>query len=303
MAGCVEFRSARTSGSELSGTIDLRGSSTVEPLMTAFAEEFAKHHEEVVINNTATGTGAGFGDFFCEGSSDFNNASRRIREPEVEQCSSNGVEFVELTLAADALTVIVNENAEFVDCLTVEELSRIWRADGANRWSEVRSSFPDEPIARFGAADTSGTFDYFNEHVVGEDREHTSDYQGTEQDNNIISGVQGDRYAIGYLGFSHYYNDPEAAKAIGVDSGDGCVVPSLETASSGAYDVLTRPLFTYVARSALRRDPVVEFARFALQQSTNRSIVADDVGYVPNSPERMGVELDELNRAIREVRE
>jgi phosphate transport system substrate-binding protein len=303
LSGCVEFRSARESGSGLSGTIDIRGSSTVYPLMRSFAEEFTNDHEDVVINTTSTGSGAGFSDYFCAGTSDFNNASRAIRQPEVEQCDSNGVEYVQLTLATDAITVIVNNDADFVDCLTVDELASIWRADGAQRWSDVRSSFPDRPISRFGAADTSGTFDYFTTNVIGEDGEHTADYQATEQDNNIRSGVQGNRFAIGYLGFSYYYSNTDAVKALGIDSGDGCVTPSLETASSGEYDVLSRPLFTYVAKSALRREPVQEFARYALQRSTSEAVVADEVGYVPNSPESMGVQLDKLNQAIWEVEE
>ena len=303
VSGCVEFRSARAEGSGLSGSIDVRGSSTVYPLMRSFAEEFSEAHDDVVINTTSTGTGAGFADYFCAGTSDFNNASREIRPPEVEQCESNGVEYVRLTLATDAITVILNNDADFVDCLTVDELASIWRDGGAQRWSEVRDSFPDEPISRFGAADTSGTFDYFTTNIIGEDGAHTTDYQATEQDNNIRAGVEGDKYAIGYLGFSYYYSNPDAVKAAGVDSGDGCVQPSLETAASGAYDVLSRPLFTYAAKSALARDHVAEFARYAVQRSTDRSLVADEVGYVPNSPETMGVQLDELNAAIREVQE
>lgn len=299
LSGCVEFRSNAASGSGLSGTVDVRGSSTVFPLMRSIAEEFTDEHDNAVVNTTSTGTGAGFSDYFCAGTSDFNNASREIRPPEIEQCQSNDVEFLQLTLARDAITVIVNNNADFVDCLTVEELSSIWRADGAERWSDVRSSFPDEEIDRFGAADTSGTYDYFNTHVVGEDVKHTTDYQATEQDNNIRSGVEGNRYAIGYLGFSYY--DSEAVKALGVDDGDGCVVPSLETASSGAYGVLSRPLFTYVAKSSLTNEVVREFARYALKRSTNESLVADEVGYVPNSADFASEEFSELNDAIWEV--
>ncbi|GAB3682734.1 PstS family phosphate ABC transporter substrate-binding protein [Salinarchaeum chitinilyticum] len=273
------------------------------PLMNLFGQRFSLDHEDVEINTAPTGTGAGFADHFCTGNAAFNNASRQIRQPEVEQCQSNGVEFVELTIATDAITVIVNKNADFVDCLTVDELASIWQDGGAKRWSDVRPSFPDRKIARFGAADTSGTYDYFSTHILGEDVQHTTDYQATEQDNSIVSGVNGNEFAIGYLGFSYYYNNSDAVKALGVDSGDGCVVPSLETASSGAYDVLSRRLYTYAAKSALRNDHVAEFARYVVQSSTDRSLVADRVGYVPNSPERMGIELDELNAAIEEARQ
>jgi len=302
-AGCVEFRSARGSDSGLSGSIDVRGSSTVEPVMTAFAQAFTEDHPDVSINVTATGTGAGFGDFFCEGTSDFNNASRAIRGPEEEQCADAGVEYVRLQLATDALTVIVNNDADFLECLTVEELAEIWARDGAQRWSDVRSSFPDESIQHFGPADTSGTYDYFSENVLGEDREHIREYQATEDDNTILSGVAGDPHAIGYFGFAFYYSNPDAVTAIGVDDGDGCVVPSLQTASSGEYSTLSRPLYTYVSRAALERPSVAEFARFAVQQSTSEQIVAERVGYVPQSPEGMGVQLDRLNRAIAEVSE
>lgn len=301
-AGCVQFRSAQASGSGLSGTIDARGSSTVFPLMRSFAEDFTDRHGDVVVNTTPTGTGAGFADHFCAGTSEFNNASRPIRDQEVQQCESNGVEYHRLTLATDAITVIVSNEADFVECLTVEELASIWRRDGAQRWNEVRSSFPDESIDRFGAADTSGTFDYFTANVIGEDGAHTTDYQATEQDNNIRSGVEDNPYAIGYLGFSYYYSNPDAVTALGIDEGEGCVTPSLETASSGAYGVLSRPLFTYVSTSALRQDHVASFARYALQRSTDESLVAEEVGYVPNSPESMGVQLHDLNAVIREVR-
>ena len=232
---------------------------------------------------------------------DFNNASRPIKEEEQELCEENSVEYAELVAATDALTVVVNPNNDFVDCLTVEELASIWEADAVETWDEVRDEFPNEEIERFGAADTSGTFDYFVENVQGADAGHTDDYQATERDNEIATGVGGSEYAIGYFGFSYFYNNPDELKALEIDDGDGCVEPSLETAASGEYSPLSRPLFTYPSVSSLAENHVAEFARFFVEQSTNEDLVAGDVGYVPLNDDQQQEQLDKLEDAIEEA--
>jgi phosphate transport system substrate-binding protein len=284
----------------LSGAINIAGSSTVFPLMSAVAEDFAEDHPDVQIDVSSTGSGGGFANFFCVGETDFNNASRPIKGEEKELCAENGVEWVELIAATDALTVVVNPEADFVDSLTVEELKQIWQSDAAQTWDEVRDEFPNEEIERYGAADTSGTYDYFIEAILGEDG-HTSDYQATEQDNTIAQGVAGSEYAIGYFGFAYYFQNPDQLKALGIDDGDGPVEPSLETAASGEYTPLSRPLFTYPSISSLGEEHVAEFARYFVSQTTNEDLVAGDVGYVPATEETQEEQMATLEDAIEQA--
>jgi len=284
----------------LSGAINIAGSSTVFPLMSAVAEDFAEDHPDVQIDVSSTGSGGGFSNFFCVGETDFNNASRPIQPEEEELCEENGVEWVELVAATDALTVVVNPEADWIDSLTVEELAQIWESDSVETWDEVRDEFPNEEIERYGAADTSGTYDYFIEAVL-EERGHTSDYQATEQDNTIAQGVSGSEYAIGYFGFAYYFQNPDQLKALGIDSGDGPVEPSLETAASGEYTPLSRPLFTYPSISSLGEEHVAEFARYFVSQTTNEDLVAGDVGYVPATEETQEEQMGILEDAIEQA--
>lgn len=289
-------------GSEtLSGEINIAGSSTVFPLMSAVAEEFSREHSEVSIDISSTGSGGGFANFFCEGQTDFNNASRPIAPEEQDHCAENGVEYVELVAATDALTVVINNDNDFAEEMTVEELAQIWEADAAETWDEVRDEWPNEPIDRYGADDTSGTYDYFIENVQGEERGHTDDYQATEQDNTIAQGVSGNEYAIGYFGFAYWFQNQDQVKPVAIDDGDGPVVPSLETASSGEYSPLSRPLFTYPSVSSLGEDHIAEFARFFVEQTTNEELVAGDVGYVPSTEETKQEQMQRLEDAIEQA--
>lgn len=188
--------------------------------------------------------------------------------------------------------------------MTIEELAQIWEADAAETWSDVNSEWPDEEIGRHGADDTSGTYDYFLENVMGEDRGHTDDYQATENDDNIVTGVQGDQYAIGYFGFSYYYQNPDQVTAVAIDNGDGPVEPSLDTAASGEYQPLSRSLYTYPSVGSLEdKDHVADFARFFVEQTTNESLVADDVGYVPLTEDQQSEQMDKLVEVIGEEEE
>jgi len=172
----------------------------------------------------------------------------------------------------------------------------------AQTWDEVRDEFPNEEIERFGAADTSGTYDYFIESIL-EERGHTSDYQATEQDNSIAQGVSGSEYAIGYFGFAYYFQNPDQLKALGIDDGNGPVEPSLETASSGEYTPLSRPLFTYPSIESLGKEHVAEFARYFVEQTTNEDLVAGDVGYVPATEETQEEQMEILEDAIERAQE
>lgn len=297
LAGCTEGPGGESTGSQLSGSIRITGSSTVYPVAQAVTEQFRSEHSQVEFNVSRDGSGGGFSNLFCEDNSDFNNASRKISSDEQSQCSDNGVEYHEINIATDALTVIVNNENDWATSLTTDQLKQIWEADGASTWADVNSDWPDEEINRFGAADTSGTFDYFREEIIGEEANHTSNYEPTEQDNTILQGVQQDQYAIGYFGFSFYQSNQDAVTAVSLDASEGAVEPTLDNAKSGDYP-LARPLFTYPKVSSLAEDHVAEFARFYVRQSANTDLIADQVGYVPKTEEEMQSELDALNEVI-----
>lgn len=291
--------SAETSQA-LSGDINIAGSSTVFPLATAFGEIFQKNNPEVNISVQSTGSGGGFENFFCVGETDFNNASRPIKSEEESLCDENDVEPIELQVATDALTVIVNNDNDWAESLTVEQLSQIWAADDPpSSWSDINSDWPDEPIELFGPSDASGTYDYFIEAIIGEEGPgHRQDYSATEQDRTIVQGVQGSQYAVGYLGFAYYSENTDAVKAVSIDNGDGPVEPSLETAKSGEYSPLSRPLFTYPRLESLAERHIAEFARFFVENTTNQEVVANEVGYVPFDETQQQEQMDTLESAI-----
>lgn len=302
VAGCTSNNSGTEGSGGLSGDISIAGSSTVFPLSVAMRKDFVEEHENVDISVQSTGSGGGFANYFCPGDTDFNNASRPIKSEEADQCSGNDVTPVELKVATDALTVVVNPEADWFgedDCITVEELKQIWSAESKpTTWNEVNSDWPDEEIELFGPTDASGTFDYFIEAILGEETSHRTDYQSTEQDNQIINGVNRSEYAIGYLGFAYYTENTDQVTALAVDNGDGCVKPSLETAKSGEYAPLSRPLFTYVSQSSLTKEQVAEFAKFWVENTSNEEIVSGEVGYVPNSESEMEEAMSTLEDAI-----
>ncbi|WP_336024747.1 PstS family phosphate ABC transporter substrate-binding protein [Halobellus salinisoli] len=284
----------------LSGDIAIAGSSTVFPLASAMGERFEEEHDEVSISLQSTGSGGGFANYFCTGQTDFNNASRPIQPEEEEQCAESGVEPIELKVATDALTVIVNNDNNFLgDGLTVEQLREIWSAESSpETWADVNSEWPDEPMELYGPSDASGTYDYFNETIIGEEGEHRQDYSPTEQDRTIIQGVSGSEYAIGYLGFAYYSQNQDTVQAVSISDGDGDYVePSLDTALSGEYTPLSRPLFTYPNVSALGEEHIAEFARYWIENSTSEAIVADEVGYVPLSEEERDEMLGRIDEA------
>ncbi|WP_257298527.1 PstS family phosphate ABC transporter substrate-binding protein [Haloarchaeobius sp. FL176] len=306
LAGCVENDRVRAGGGGgLSGSIDIAGSSTVFPLATTMSERFKILHDGVDFNLQSTGSGGGFANHFCPGRTDFNNASRPIKSEEQDACASNDVEPVELTVATDALTIIVNNDADWIDSVTVDELASMWSGEEQPQtWADVNDDWPDEPIELYGPSDASGTYDYFVEAILhgGENElSHRQDYSATEQDRTIIQGVVGSEFAIGYMGYAYYSENTDRVKALAVDNGDGPVEPSLENAKSGEYSPLSRPLFTYPAKSSLANEQVASFARFWLANATNRKIVADEVGYVPLDAEQQAEQLARLEAAIWEA--
>lgn len=265
------------------GSVAIDGSSTVYPVTEAVLEEFSASHRNIRVTAGAKGTGGGFARF-CRGETDINDASRPITEGEQELCEENGVEYVEIPVAYDGVTVTVNSENDWAQCITVEELRRIWQPESTiERWSQVRDEWPDRELVLYGPDTDSGTFDYFTGTVVGEENASRSDYTASADDNVLVRGVRGDVGALGYFGFAYYVESQDQVRALAVDGGSGCVEPTRESIESGEYSPLSRPLFIYVKQSALQRDAVEQFVRYYLD---NAATLVPDVGYVPLSEER-----------------
>jgi phosphate transport system substrate-binding protein len=240
--------------------IRIDGSSTVAPLTAAAGELFRESNPDINVSVGTSGTGGGFAKF-CAGETDINNASREIKPEEAAICEDNGIEFVEIAVANDALTVVVNKENTWATCLTVEELKTIWSPESEGTitsWSQVRSSFPDEPLELYGAGTDSGTFDYFTDAINGEEGASRTDYNPTEDDNVTVQGVTGSKGALGYFGFSYFEENIDKINAVQIDSGNGCVEPSSENAQNGSYTPLARPLFIYVSKQAVEANANVK---------------------------------------------
>ncbi len=264
---------------ELSGTILADGSSTVGPVTQAVAEEFAKVYPNVRIPVGVSGSGGGFKKF-CIGETDLSNASRAIKDLEIATCTENGIGFTELTVAFDGLAVLANPNADWVDCLTVDELNRIWgpeAEDEITNWSQVRDGFPDEDLILYGPGVDSGTFDYFTDAINGGEGLSRGDFTPSEDDNVLVQGIAGDASATGFFGLAYYAANADRLKLVAVDGGSGCILPSEATVNDGTYAPLSRPLFFYVSNQAAQRPEVEAFIHFYLENAKN---LAADVGYV-----------------------
>ncbi len=283
---------AETAG-ELSGSIEADGSSTVGPLTTAAAELFGEENPGVVVTVGISGTGGGF-ERFCAGETDISNASRPIKEDEeVPLCQENGIEYIEIPVAVDALTVVVNPENDWATCLTVEQLKTMWEpaAEGTvTSWNQVDPSFPDQELVLAGAGTDSGTFDYFTDAIVGEEGASRADYTASEDDNVTVQAVAGDKGALGYFGYSYLEQNLDKLKAVEVDGGAGCVAPSPETAQSGEYTPLARPLFIYVKKES--------FVQYYLE---NIDTIAETALFIPPTEEERAAAQVAVEAAIAEA--
>lgn len=267
--------------------IDIDGSSTVFPISEAVAEEFQAAQPGTRVTVGESGSSAGY-QKFCRGEIAITGASRPILQSEIDACSQAGIGFAELPVAYDGLTVVVHPSNTWAETMTVAELRRLWEpgAQGTiTRWNQIRPDWPDRELHLFGAGTASGTFDYFTEAIVGESKASRGDYTASENDNALVQGVAGDPNALGYFGLAYYEQNRDKLKAVAIDdedptNGTGGVLPSLETVKGGTYRPLSRPLFIYVATSALERPEVQQFVDFYL---TNGAELAAEVGYVPLS--------------------
>jgi phosphate transport system substrate-binding protein len=282
-------------GSSGGGVITADGSSTVGPFTTKAAEDF-KASGGVDVTVGISGTGGGF-ERFCAGETDISNASRAIKDEEAATCAENGVEYVELQVATDALTNVVNAENDWVTCLTVEQLNAIWKPGSkVSNWNQIDPSYPDVALKLYGAGTDSGTFDYFTDAINGEEGASRSDFSATEDDNVTVQGVSGDKGALGYFGFSYFEENQDTLKALEVDGGEGCVAPSASTAQDGSYTPLARPLFMYVKTSSLvDTEGLADFVRYTLD---NEQAIAKEAQFVPLSQEQIDEQLQKFEDAI-----
>lgn len=276
-----EAGSEEGAGEALSGAIEIDGSSTVEPLTNAVAEEYAAEQPDVSVNVGVAGTGGGF-ERFCAGETDISDASRPIEDDEVAICEEAGIEYTELQVGVDALAVVTNPETDWVDCLTIDEMTAIFGPDDpASSWSDVNSEFPDEPLEVFAPDTDSGTYDFMVEDVLGLE-ESRQDYNASADDNVIVTGIQGTPGSWGFFGFAFFQANEDSLKAFEVDGGEGCVAPTLETAQDESYPLI-RPLFIYVKNESYQRPEVADFVDYYVETVNE---VIESVGYVPMPDDR-----------------
>jgi phosphate transport system substrate-binding protein len=276
--------------------VQIDGSSTVFPITEAVAEEFQKSKKgKVKVTVGISGTGGGFKKF-CRAETDISNASRPILKQEMEACKKAGVEYYELPVAYDALTVMVNPKNDWAPSMTVAELKKIWEpaAQGKmTQWNQVRSNWPSAPLKLFGPGADSGTFDYFTEAIVGKAKSSRGDFTASEDDNVLVQGIANDRNALGYFGFAYYLENQKKLKAVAIDSGKGPVTPSAKTVEDGSYQPLSRPIFIYVSKKAMDKPEVKEFVEFYLK---NGPKLVKEVKYVALPPKAYTIGLEHLSK-------
>lgn len=284
--------------SNLSGSIKVDGSSTVYPVTEAIAEEFRTVHPSVNVTVGVSGTGGGFKKFM-RGETDINDASRPIKSKEADACAEIGIGFQELSVAYDGLAVLVHPDNDWVDYLTVEELKKIWLPEAQGKvmyWDQVREGWPHEELHLFGPGVASGTYDYFSEAICGKKVGTRGDFTASEDDHVLVQGISTDKNALGFFGLAYYEENKDKLKLVGVDNGNGVVMPTLETVGNGTYAPLSRPIFIYVSSLAVEREEVREFVSYYLETASS---IASEVGYIPLLDSEYANEIEKFNNFIK----
>ncbi len=268
-------------GQSSSNDINIDGSSTVYPITEAVAEEYRAEAPDVRVTVGVSGTGGGFKQFLRK-ETDINNASRAIKSSEIELAETNGVEYLQLSVAFDGIAVVVHPENDWAENFTVEELKMIWEPSAQGnimKWNQIRPEWPNEEIHLFGPGIASGTFDYFTEAIVGESGASRGDYTASEDDNVLVQGVSTDRFSIGFFGLAYFEENADKLKLVAVNNNEGePIKPTLETVKDGSYNPLSRPLFIYVSETAAEKDHVQNFVNFYLD---NAGDLASQAGYIP----------------------
>ena len=276
--------------------IKIDGSSTVYPITEAVAEDFQIAKKGAVkVTVGISGTGGGFKKF-CRGEIDIANASRPIQRKEMEDCKKAGVQYIEMPVAFDALTVAVNPRNNWIKTMTVAELKKMWEpaAQGKiTKWNQINPDWPDESFKLFGAGSDSGTFDYFTESIVGKAKSSRGDFTASEDDNVLVQGVASDKNGLGFFGFAYYIENQKKVTAVAVDNGKGGVLPSTETVEDGSYQPLSRPIFIYVSIKATEKPEVREFVAFYMK---NALTLVKEVQYFPFPPSAYITLMEHFNK-------
>ncbi|MEB3274883.1 MAG: PstS family phosphate ABC transporter substrate-binding protein [Prochlorothrix sp.] len=294
--------SAPAADGAISGNVEIDGSSTVFPISEAMAEEFMLVNPDATVAVGVSGTGGGF-KRFCAGETDISNASRPIKTSEIETCAEAGVEFMEVPIAYDGLSVVVNPANDWAVCMTAEELANTWAPaaeDTINNWNQVNDAFPDTPLVLYGPGTASGTYDYFVEatvdDILGEEGTR-GDYTASEDDNVLVQGVASDPGGMGFFGYAYYEENADTLAVVPIKNAAGdCVAPTSETIASGEYNPLSRPIFFYVKKSSYEENPAVKaFVDFQLDPANN--YLVSEVGYIALPDETMGKVRDRVTSA------
>ncbi|HHX81506.1 MAG TPA: PstS family phosphate ABC transporter substrate-binding protein [Pseudomonadaceae bacterium] len=291
LAACSGEQAATGDGSVLSGVVSLDGSSTVYPVSEAVAEEFIHVAPGVRVTVGVSGTGGGFKKFIA-GEIDINDASRTIKDSEKQAAEAVGLSYLEIPVAFDGLSVVVNPANDWVDHLSIDELRIIWQPGSTvESWDDIRPEWPAEPIRLYGPGTDSGTFDYFTEAVMGESGHSRPDYTSSEDDNVIVQGITGDKYSLGFFGYAYYIANQERVKVVPVDGGQGPVLPTYEAIQDGSYSPLSRPIFIYVNKSGADKPQVRRFVEFYLESAPQ---LTSEVGYIALPAEHYAASLAEF---------
>ena len=278
--------------------VKLDGSSTVYPISEAVAEEFQKAKKGAIkVTVGISGTGGGFKKF-CRGETDISNASRPILKQEMADCKANGIEYMEMPVAYDALTVVINPKNNFIKSMTVAELKKMWEPAAQGKvvkWNQVNPAWPDAPLKLFGAGADSGTFDYFTEAVTGKSKSSRGDFTASEDDNVLVQGVARDVNALGFFGYAYYVENKDKLKSVPIVGKDGkpAVSPSLETVINGTYQPLARPIFIYVNAKSVQKPEVKEFVEYF---NKHGETLAKEVKYVPLPPKAYAYNMEVLGK-------
>jgi phosphate transport system substrate-binding protein len=288
--------SAESSGEQLSGNIRIDGSSTVFPFAQAAAELFSEEQPNVKVTVGEAGTGGGF-EKFCAGETDISDASRPIKpddDKEAPACEKAGIGYGQVQIANDGIAVVTNKDLK-VDCLTTDELKKLWnKGSKVQNLSEVKSGLPNTKLSLYGPGTDSGTFDFFTAEINGEEDVTREDYQASEDDNQLVQGVAGDAGGLGYFGFSYFEGNQDKLNLVGVDAGSGCVKPAKESIQDGSYKPLSRPLFMYPKAASLAKPHVKAFMDFVV---ANQEKIAEAAKIVPLTAEQATKAKAELDKA------
>ena len=296
-AAAILLSASMTTGTvNASPIVKIDGSSTVFPITEAVAEDFQIAKRGAVrVTVGISGTGGGFKKF-CRNEIDIVNASRPITSMEMEACKQEGVQYIEMPIAFDALTVVVNPKNTWSKTITVEELKKIWEPGAQGKitnWNQINPAWPDKKIKLYGPGADSGTFEYFTEAVVGKAKSSRGDFTASEDDNVLVQGVASDIYALGFFGFAYYIENIKKINAVAVDNGNGGVLPSAATVENNSYKPLSRPIFIYVNAKSADKPEISEFVNFYMK---NAPELVTEVKYFPLSKEVYNLNIEHLNK-------